>query len=110
VHKIDEFYKKVYILSSKIGKRERFGIYLKVENIILEVLEVSLTASFELKSNKPALLNFSRIKIEVLKRLFRTMFELEIIEKKKYIELELDLIGISKMTNGWIKYLKENPR
>jgi hypothetical protein len=110
VHKIDEFYKKVYVLSSKIGKRDRFGIYLKAENIVLEILDLSLTASFEMKYNKLALLNSDRIKIEVLKRLFRIMFELEIIENKKYIELEFDLIEISKMTNGWIKYLKENPR
>jgi len=110
VHKIDEFYKKVYALSIKIGKRDRFGIYLRTENIVLEILEISLSASFELKNNKLVLLNSSRIKIEVLKRLFRIMYESEVIEKKKYVELEFDLIEISKMTNGWIKYLKENPR
>ncbi|HPN96883.1 MAG TPA: four helix bundle protein [Candidatus Moranbacteria bacterium] len=109
MHKIDKFYKKAYVLSLKIGKRDRFGIYLKAETIVLEIMEISLSASFELKHNKPALLNSSRIKIEVLKRLFRIMSELEIIEQKKYIELEFDLIEISKMTNGWIKYLKENP-
>ena len=81
-----------------------------MENIILEIFDLSISASFELKSNKLALLNSSRIKIEILKRLFRIMHEIEIIEKKKYIELEFDLIEISKMTNGWIKYLKENPR
>lgn len=37
------------------------------------------------------------------------MQELGIIEQKKYLELELDLQEISKMANGWIKYLQENP-
>lgn len=110
LHKIDEFYKKIYFLSSKIGKRDRFGIYLKLENITLEVLDLSLTASFELRQNKLPLLYSSRIKIEVLKRLFRIMHELTIIDRDKYIEFESELIEISKMTNGWIKYLKENPR
>lgn len=109
IHKICDFYKKVYLLSSKIGKRERFGIYLKIENIILEIFDLAISASFEIKYNKIKLLNLVRIKIEVLKRLFRIMFELKIIESKKYIELEFDLIEISKMTNGWMKYLKENP-
>jgi hypothetical protein len=110
LHKIDEFYKKIYLLSSKIGKRDRFGIYLKLENIILEILDFSLTASFESKQNKLPLLYSVRIKIEILKRLFRIVHELNIIDRKKYVELESELIEISKMTNGWIKYLKENPR
>ena len=34
------------------------------------------------------------------------MDELKIIHNEKYIELEADLQEISKMTNGWIKYLE----
>ena len=33
------------------------------------------------------------------------MPELNIVQKNKYVELELDLQAISKMTNGWIRYL-----
>ena len=97
-------------MSSKIGKRDRFGIYLKLEDIILKILDLSLTASFEYRQNKLPLLYSSRIKIEVLKRMFQIAHEINIIDRKKYIELEFGLIEISKMTNGWIKYLKENPR
>lgn len=78
--------------------------------MILEIFELAVSASFEPKNNKFPLLNSVRIKIEILKRLFRIMSELKIIEQKKYIELSFDLIEISKMTNGWIKYIKENPR
>jgi len=106
VHKICEFYKKIYSISSKIPKRDRFGIYLKIENICLEIIDLVITASLEIKSNKLPILNSSRIKIEVLKRLIRIVYELNIVENKKYINLELDLQEISKMTNGWIKYLK----
>ncbi|HAT73616.1 MAG: hypothetical protein US30_C0009G0043 [Candidatus Moranbacteria bacterium GW2011_GWF2_36_839] len=109
-HKICEFYKKAYLLSSKVKKQDRFGIFLKTENLLLEIFELSVFASFEIKHQKLSPLNSCRIKTEVLKRLFRIMLDLKIIEDKKYIELEFDLIEISKMTNGWIKYLKENPR
>ena len=44
-------------------------------------------------------------KIELLKRLIRIAGELNIIQNNKYLELESDLQEISKMTNGWIKYL-----
>ena len=105
VHKLCEFYKKIYLLSAQISKRDKFGIYVKIENIVLEIMDLSINASLETKSNKFSLLNPVRIKIEVLKRLFRVAHELNIIKQKKYIELELDLQELSKMTNGWIKYL-----
>ncbi|OGZ33313.1 MAG: hypothetical protein A2174_01065 [Candidatus Portnoybacteria bacterium RBG_13_41_18] len=107
MHKICEVYKKVYLLSSKIPKRDRFGIYLKIENICLEIMILAMTAAFEMKINKFGILNSARIKIEVLKRLFRIVSELKIIKDKKYLEIELDLQEISKMTNGWIKYLSQ---
>jgi len=107
MHKICEFYKKVYLFSQKIPKRDRFGIYLKAENICLEIMTLTITAAFEIKINKFPILHSARIKIEVLKRLFRIAHELKIIEDKKYLELELDLQEISKMTNGWIKYLSQ---
>ena len=65
-----------------------------------------LIASFEEKGKKIIPLNTARIKIEVLKRFFRITHELNIIDRKKYIEFEYALQEISKMTNGWIKYLK----
>ncbi len=104
VHKICEFYKNIYLLSPKIPKKDRFGIYLKIENICLEITTLTTTAALETKNNKFQILNSTRIKIEVLKRLFRIACELKIIEDKKYIEFEIDLQEISKMTNGWIKY------
>ena len=65
-----------------------------------------ISAFFEEKSSRLALLHTARIKIEVLKRLIRIMSELNIIKSEKYIELEFNLQEISKMTNGWIKYLE----
>jgi len=106
VHKICEFYKKVYLLSFKIPKRDRFGIFSKIENICLEIINLSITASLESKVNKFLFLNSVRIKIEALKRFFRIAYEMDIINRKKYVELELDLQEMSKMANGWIKYLK----
>jgi len=106
VHKICEFYKKIYLISPGLPKKDRFGIYLKIENICLEIMTLTVTAALESKYNKISILNSARIKIEVLKRLVRIASELAIIDKKKYIILESDLQEISKMTNGWIKYFK----
>lgn len=100
-----EFYKKVYLLNAKISKRDRFGIYLKIENICLDIIPLLITASLETRGAKLPFLYSARIKIEMLKRLVRVAYELRIIESKKYLDMESDLQEISKMTNGWIKYL-----
>lgn len=105
VHKIFEFYKKIYALGAKIPKRDRFGIHLKIENICLEIIELSIAASFAEKQNKRRFLEMARIKIEILKRLARLASELSVISQKDYLQTEISLQEISKMTNGWIKYL-----
>ncbi len=110
MHKVCEFYKKLYLLSTKIPKRHRFGIFQKVESICLDILVFSNAAALETRANKPAFLNSCRIKTETLKKLIRVAYELNIIDQKRYFDLELDLEEISKMANGWLKYSKENPR
>jgi len=72
----------------------------------LDTITLILEASFETKNNKFSLLNSARIKIEILKRLVRMMLETNIILDRKYLELESQLQEISKMINGWIKYLR----
>jgi len=72
-------------------------------------LDLIISVSFEAKDRKYSLLNSARIKIEVLKRIVRTAYELNIIKQNKYLELENDLIEISKMANGWIRYLTKSP-
>jgi len=81
-------------------------MFAKIENIILEILDLSITASLESKNNKFTFLNSARVKIESLKIFFRIVHELNTINQQKYIETELDLQELSKMANGWIKYLR----
>ncbi|HBR72044.1 MAG TPA: hypothetical protein DEA27_04580 [Candidatus Moranbacteria bacterium] len=108
VHKICEFYKSFYQLSSKLSKRDRFGMYLKIENICLEIMDLIIEAALESKQNKLRLVIIAHIKIEKLKRFFRMAHELNIIDYKKYISFQADLREISKNTNNWISYLKNS--
>lgn len=105
MHKITELYKTLYHLGYKLPKRDRFGIHLKIEQLSLEIFELSILAALETKMNKTTVLNKLRLKLEVLKRLVRALYELNIVEKKNYLSLESNLIEISKMTNGWLRYL-----
>ncbi len=104
-HKTSELYKKIYLLSQKIPKKDRFGIFLKIENYCLETIDLIICACFETRNDKLPYLKKARIKVETLKRLVRIASELKIIERKNYLILEADLQEISKMLNGWLKYL-----
>ena len=107
VHKITELYKNIYLFSRQISKKDRYGIYQRIEDNCLSIAESLLTACFEEKENKLAVLYPARVKIEVLKRLIRIANELNIINTGKYLGFQLKLEEISKMTNGWIKYVEE---
>ncbi|MEK7193345.1 MAG: four helix bundle protein [Patescibacteria group bacterium] len=105
MHKIGELYKTLYLLGKKIPKRDHFGIHLKIEQLCLDILELSISAALEIKEKKSFLLSNARIKNEVLKRLLRNARELSIIHERQYINIEKELIEISKMINGWLKFL-----
>lgn len=102
-----EFYKSIYILGQKLSKRERFGINSKIENIALEAWELATSAALTPKEIKLPIIENLRIKIEILKKLVRLESELKIIGDKPYMFLEEQLQEISKMANGWIKYIKQ---
>ncbi|MDP3901614.1 MAG: four helix bundle protein [bacterium] len=107
MHKLTTFYRSLYLLGKQIPKRDHFGIFLKIENLCLEILELIITAAFENQANKKSSLMLARIKIEVLKRIVRTATEIHVLTDKQYLILENGLQEISKMTNGWLAYLNK---
>jgi len=110
LHKICELYKKIYLFSQKIDKKSKFGIFAKIENACLDAIISIIEARFEIKIYKLKPLKLARAKVEILKRLIRISWELKIIEDKKYIDSESDLIEISKEVNNWINSLTQAGR
>lgn len=106
IYHLDELYTTIYSLGHKIPKRDRFGLHTKVESLCLNTLELVIAAAFEARENKKSILNSARIKIEILKHLIRTENGLHIIQDNTYLDLETKLQEVSKMVNGWIKYLQ----
>ncbi len=107
IRAITLFYQHIYRLRKQLPKQERFGIYATIESNALVILEYAITAAFNERPEKIPVLKKLRITIEIEKRLFRSMYELDIIIENQYIAFEKQLIELSKMTNGWISYNKE---
>lgn len=108
IHEIDELYKAIYTLGRRIPKRDRYGLFSRIEAICIEFFELIITAAFEVRFRKFPILHIARIKLGVLKRLTRAAHELGIIDQQSYIALESRLQKVSKMITGWMQYLQEN--
>ena len=109
VHIIKQLYSTIYQVGNKLPKREKLGIHADIERVTLDTMTEIIRASLLQRSKKIDSLEKVRVSIEVIKHLIRTEYELKIIVQKTYIRIESLLVEISKMTNGWIKYLTQNP-
>ena len=91
-------------------KKDRFGLFSKIEETIIACLKLSIEAALSAKEIKMPILQKIKVEIEVVKRLVRLAQELNIINTKTYLSSEEQLQEISRMTTGWIKYLdKKEP-
>jgi len=81
-----------------------------MEKEFLKTFSLLISASIQSKQEKIYSLKEARLQIEVLKQLVRAEYEIKIISEKIYLQIELKLQEISKMTNGWLKYSEtQNP-
>jgi len=104
VIKLFMIYEITHKLIFKFPKHERYTLGEKIENSILEAIEISILANQASKYEKEKILLKSNSKIELLKILFRISLNCKIIESKEYLEMENRLQEIGRMTQGWIKY------
>lgn len=107
VHNITELYKTIYKLAQKVSKRDKFGIFLKTENLCIEALSLAIKAAFSAKIDKAKYISQLRIVVELLKNLIRVSYELNILDQKIYLEIQINLQEISKMGAGWLKYAQQ---
>ena len=106
-----KLYAYVYLIGNKMPKRDKLGLHSEVEKEFLRAFSSLVSASLESKQEKIISLRKARLQIETLKQLVRTEYEIKIISEKTYLQIELKLQEISKMTNGWLKYAEtHNPR
>ncbi len=94
-------------MGSGLSKRDKLGIYSKIENGCIEIFSLSIESALRSKGEKVELIKNLHIKIEILKHLIRISFETQIIKDKTYFNLETKLQEISKMATGWLKFVTQ---
>ena len=102
--KLFTIYEITHRLIFKFPKHERYTLGEKIENSILEAIEILILANQASKYEKEKILLKANSKIELLKILFRISLNCEIMKSREYLEMENKLQETGKMTQGWIKY------
>lgn len=102
-----DLYKTFYSYRDSVTKQDRYTIWQRCDNIILDILENILLASQIYKADKLPVLEKASIKLNFLRVFFRLMKEVKTIDNKKYVALQELVDEIGRMLGGWIKSTKE---
>ena len=103
LRKIHEIYKLFHEYRLLVPKHERFSIYERSENIIIDILELVLEASYSHKESKNVLLERTSTKLNILRFFIRLMKENKSLDVKKYTLLQGIIDEIGRMLGGWIR-------
>lgn len=101
-----DLYKTFYGYRGTVPKQDRYTVWQRCENIILDILEGILLASQAYKSDKLPVLEKVSLKLNFLRVFLRLMKEIKTIDTKKYIALQEIVDEIGRMLGGWIKSTK----
>ncbi len=103
LRKIHELYKTFHEYRNLVPKQDRFSVYERTENIIIDILELVLEASYVSKDRKIILLEKTSVKLNIIRFFIRLMKESKSLDLKKYTLLQGTIDEIGRMLGGWIK-------
>lgn len=89
-----------------VPKQDRFTIFERCEQLILDLIENILQASGEQKQEKVPTLQRASLKLNMLRVFIRLMKDVKAIDAKKYVTLESIVDEIGRMLGGWIRSTK----
>jgi len=100
-----ELYKVFYSYSALFPKKYKYTLGAKCEMYIIATLELLLEASCACGEEKLELIKKANTKFDALKLFIRLLKDLDIIDDKKYFELQKRIQEIGKMLGGWQRSL-----
>ncbi len=101
-----ELYKTFYGYRNDVKRLDRYTIWQRTENFILDVMEGILLASQLHKSEKLPILEKVSLKLNFLRIFIRLNKDVGTTDNKKYILLQEYIDDIGNQLGGWIKSTK----
>ena|SRR3989338_5146087 len=101
-----DLYKTFYTYRNGVSKQDRFTLWQRAENILLDILEGILSASQLHKPQKLPILENVSLKLNFFRVFLRLMKEVKSLDSKKYLVLQEYIDEIGRMLGGWIKSVR----
>jgi hypothetical protein len=86
-----------------VPKAERFTLYERCENAILDMVEAILEAGYSKSAQKTSVLERASVKLNIVRFFIRLLKETHAIDLKKYATLQEMIDEIGRMLGGWIR-------
>jgi hypothetical protein len=103
--KLTEAYKLWHKILENLPRPTRHTLGAKIDNLFTDALELGLATGFAARENKLLLVKKLSAKLDVLKFFLKIIWELKILEDKKYITISSPLAEAGKMIGHWLKLL-----
>ncbi len=98
-----DLYRTFHEYRRVVPKAERFTLYERCENAILDMVEAILEAGYAKSVQKAAVLERASVKLNVVRFFIRLLKETRCIDVKKYATLQEMIDEIGRMLGGWIR-------
>ncbi len=98
-----DLYRAFHEYRRVVPKTERFTIYERTENAMLDVIELILEAGYSKAAQKSVVLEHASVKLNITRFLVRLLKETRAIDTKKYATLQEMIDEIGRMLGGWIR-------
>lgn len=104
-----DLYRTFHSHRQNIAKQDRYTIWQRSENILIEILEQFLFATQSYKLEKRSILETVSVKLNLLRVFTRLMKDTKVINNHQYIAIENSVDEIGRMLGGWLRSVKEKP-
>lgn len=104
--KIYELYKELYLDLKNFPRQDRYALGQKCELLVIEILDLILSASQLSKSEKLPILQRASSRLNLFRVYLRLAKEIRALDNKKYLILQEDTDEIGRMLGGWIKSVR----
>lgn len=110
VQKASEGYKLWQNCQTNFPKLLKYSLGQKIDSLILDVIELILTAASTSKNHKLVIVQRAGVKLDAVKFFLQIAWELKAVDNKKFSAVSAPLVEVGKMLGGWQKQLiKETP-
>jgi len=96
-------YKVFHDYRKLVLKSDRFTIFKRSEDIIIDIVELFLEAGYSKGTNKAPILEKASVKLNTLRFLIRLMKDTKSLDNKKYVTIQEMIDEIGRMLGGWIR-------